>query len=400
MKVSQLPRHVLNDPALLMEEVVRDNELYAETFLKVRDGFAPGKPIVPFVYNPVQSLFHEAVESQALSDGKIRVITLKARKMGVSTQVQGRGYKKATNESNTEAKIISHDDPSVETLFGISKLFHEAMPEQFRPMTKYQPRTELVFANPDKNATFEQGGLRSRISVTSARNVKAGRSETIHFLHMSEVAFWEKDPEKLFLSMMNAMPKSRGTEVYLESTANGPEGFFYDFWCDAMKNWGGKKSGAWKPFFLAWWQMTSYRMKPPHKFAYDKEEERLREKFGCDDEQLWWRRMILEENCLGDLRKFKQEYPSEWQEAFQSSGVTFFPFEKMIALKDAAEAYEKKTPPSKGYLERDKTGKILGLLPHGRHFRRHGGRGTRPLEDARQHRPPLGFGGGPRSVRV
>lgn len=332
----------------LVRACLDDDELYAELALHV---VSDGKT-VPFIYNEPQRILTEACNKQLKERGKVQMLVLKARQMGLSTIIQGRGFKRATTSENYRMEVISHDDDSAAHILGMSKLFLDMLPGRFKPMTKYQPKTNLYFANPDRHASVKDPGLRSSITVTTARNARGGRSKTPHFLHFSEVAFYDRAPEKLVGGYMQGLPASMQTEVFLESTANGNEGYFYDIWRDAIKGLNG-----WHPLFLPWWSLSKYRVKPPAGFTYDKEEDRLRERFELDDEQLWWRRMTLRDKCSGDLLLFKQEYPSDWLESFQSSGSKFFPALKLQEMYDVEEKEEAKNPPRRGTVVRDVSGK-------------------------------------------
>ena len=61
----------------------------------------------------------------------------------------------------------------------------------------------------------------------------------------------------------------------------------------------------------------------------DIEEEGLVEKYGLDNNQLYWRRLEIAE---GGKLKFQQEYPATADEAFIVSGSNVFNVEKLDAL--------------------------------------------------------------------
>lgn len=344
MRAHELKLGEMTDQQLLTQ-MLGDDELYAEMALHV---VSDGK-VVPFVYNQPQRIFNAACDRLLKEKGKVQMIVLKARQMGLSTCIQGRGFKRATTRENYKVEVISHEDDSAAHILNISKLFLDTLPRELTPMTKYQPKTSLYFANDDKDTSLTNPGLRSGINIKSAKNARAGRSKTPHFLHFSEVAFYPGDAAKLVGGYLQGLPDGVETEVFIESTANGNEGYFYDLWKAAIGGLNG-----WYPLFIPWWQMDKYRAAPPGKFPYDKEEERLRERFGLDDAQLWWRRLTLRNKCSNDLLLFKQEYPSDWMEAFQSSGSKFFPVLKLQEMFDAEERREREKPRRRGTLQRNK----------------------------------------------
>src|SRR5215470_9789989 len=67
---------------------------FAESCLKLRPKTGS---IAPFVLNPAQLKLHQIIEEQKAKTGRVRVIVLKARQLGVSTYVAARLYSKTIN---------------------------------------------------------------------------------------------------------------------------------------------------------------------------------------------------------------------------------------------------------------------------------------------------------------
>jgi hypothetical protein len=118
---------------------------------------------------------------------------------------------------------------------------------------------------------------------------------------------------------MKAVPggtKSAGTEVYVESTANGMTGIFADMWRGAVSGVNGFIA-----VFVPWFWQDEYRLPVPDGFERTPEEEKLVELHGLDDQQLSWRRIEIAGSGI-DL--FHQEYPCTAEEAFLNSGRPVF----------------------------------------------------------------------------
>src|SRR5437868_6551462 len=81
----------------------------------------------------------------------------------------------------------------------------------------------LTFANTDSGYVLGTAGTRG-----------VGRSSTIQLFHGSEVAFWPH-AETHAAGVLQAVPDADGTEVILESTANGPGNFFHQTWREAER---------------------------------------------------------------------------------------------------------------------------------------------------------------------
>jgi hypothetical protein len=93
-------------------------------------------------------------------------------------------------------------------------------PDALKPSTKYSSKKELKF---DK--------LDSGYMVATAGGDAVARGETLTLAHLSELAFWPKNQAKALLSgILDAIPNAKGSAVFIESTANGVSGEFYDFW--------------------------------------------------------------------------------------------------------------------------------------------------------------------------
>lgn len=310
-----------------------DGVFYMEKYLKIRtkDG-----RLVNFAMNHAQKKSEKMIQELQVKKGKpVRVIWLKARQLGISTYCEGKIFHDTANNPFKNAMIIAHEDKATQNLFAMSKLFYEELPPTLRPMKKYSNESALVFENPtnDENEKLKNPGLRSKITVATAKNVDTGRSATVHTLHASEVAFWD-NAETLMVGLLQCVPDTPNTSVFIESTANGVGGWFYDFWKRSERG-----ETDYIPIFLAWFENPDYTRPFESKaekdvfitdcmnITYDeqgrevKTEERwLHETFKVKWEQLNWRRWCINNKLNGDLEKFHQEYPSTPDEAFIVSG--------------------------------------------------------------------------------
>ena len=157
----------------------------------------------------------------------------------------------------------------------------------------------------------------------TAGSPEAGRGTTPTIAHLSEVAFWQHD-EKILAGLFQGISQAAGTEVILESTANGAQGEFYRLWKGAVAG-----ENEYVPIFLPWFWTKEYTREPPGPLDLTIEEEELMEKYDLTEGQLYWRRLKVAEG--GEL-KFKQEYPASADEAFIVSGSNVFSVDKLDAL--------------------------------------------------------------------
>jgi len=243
----------------------------------------------------------------------IRILILKFRQGGFSTAVEAIIFKHCDTIPYKRGFVCAHDEDSSETLFRMTKLYYDEQPPGRRKPTDYSSKKEIMWSAPH----------RSLMQVQTAGKVSLGRSKTIDYLHCSEVAWWKTAKQSL-LSVMQCIPDSPDSMVFLETTANGVGGEFYDMWQDAVqaRHDNPNDLSGFLPLFFSWLDYPQYSTPLPEGMTLDpldEEEEELVE-LGANAEQLWWRRRTIADKCGGDVSTFKQEYPSNAGEAFQMSG--------------------------------------------------------------------------------
>ena len=268
---------------------------------------------IPFKFNKAQQKIHDAVEKQLKKKGRVRVLILKARQQGISTYTAGRVFWKTLYTPYTRSVVLAHDSATSDALFTMSKQFIERMPENTAPELVKSNAKEIKFAHND-----------SGFRLYTAGSPEAGRGTTPTILHCSEVAFWQNQ-EKILAGLFQGVSSADGTEIILESTANGASGSFYEMWKKAEQG-----LNDYVPVFLPWYMTLEYTMKASKKFVRTKEEEALSELYTLTNDQLYWRRMKIGES---GAKKFAQEYPATSEEAFQVSGANVFDIEKIEKLK-------------------------------------------------------------------
>jgi len=285
--------------------------------------------IVPFRLNSAQQRLYEALKRQSDAGKPMRVIILKARQLGFSTLAEALIFSRTVQKHNVNSLIVAHREDSTANLFKMSRLFFERLPEDKRPLIKNSNARELVFENPERDAAkkADNPGLMSRIRCNTAGGDGVGRSDTLHNVHASEFAFWRGDKAATWVGIMQAVPARRDTMVIIESTANGFDEF-HRLWEAAVAG-----ESDFIPLFFPWFENAEYRMKVPPDTQWTPEEKSLKEQFSLDDEQLMWRRWCIKNNCAGDERIFKQEYPSCPDEAFLTSGQSVFSNEQVAAQR-------------------------------------------------------------------
>lgn len=295
----------VSERELRIRRQLRDDfVLYAERCLKIRPK-DPRQGVQPFLLNTAQQYLHGRFQAQMQRTGKVRALVLKGRQQGISTYIGGRFYWRTTHSRGVRCFILTHEQDATDNLFGMVERYHEHCPTLVKPSTGASNAKELSFDR-----------LESGYAVGTAGTKAVGRSQTIQLFHGSEVAFWPNAPTH-FAGVVQAIPDLPGTEIVLESTANGVGGEFHERWQQAEAG-----IGDYEAIFIPWFWSPEYQRSLPEGFSLTVEEETYRANYGLSLEQMAWRRNKMAE--LKDPLLFMQEYPATAAEAFQMTGHDSF----------------------------------------------------------------------------
>jgi len=305
-------------------EVLRsDFRVYASSCLKI---VTKGGGVEPFKLNQAQEYVNSRLEQQMREKGCVRALVLKGRQQGISTYTEGRFYWKVTHREGVTAFVLSHKSDTTDMLFNMTRRYHENVPEMVRPHTSQESAKALYF---DK--------LDSKFSIGTAGGKETGRGGTIQYFHGSECAFWE-NAEQHMAGLFQAVPSgefARGTEIILESTANGPAGPFFQLWQEAEKG-----EGEYIAIFIPWFWQNEYRITPPAGWVAEGDLGDYQRQFKLDDAQIYWMDRKVRE--LGNRKLFDQEYPATSAHAFvaNSENVLIDPSAVMAARKRVLAPHE------------------------------------------------------------
>ena len=354
--VNSIPNFYLLSPDDQIRETVKliagDFLLFCERNLMIRDKYS--NQLIPFydVLNWEQMELIKMVAEDLATGRPIRYIVLKARQMGMSTLIEAMGYWWTSTHRFTTTVIIAHEKEATKNLYEMFRRYYEYSHPSFKPDRKYNTKQDLTFdVSDDVKKTYDaqnlpSPGLQSEIKTMVATEGK-GRSSTIKFLHGSEVAFWD-DSADVTSAAVQAVPMAPETFIFLESTANGIGGYYYDEWNAAKRG-----ESQFRPVFFPWHSHNEYET--PNIIDddlgdLDAEEEALYKLFeheGYDraswPRKIYWRRLKKKE-FRTDPKKFYQEYPSTPEEAFLASGRPVFDVPMLQEMERIAVDAQKTHP--------------------------------------------------------
>ena len=303
---------------------------YIESCLKIR---AKSGAVIPFRFNAAQEKLYAAARRQQEAGKGVRLIILKARQLGFSTLTEALIFHGCATRPGMNALIVAHREDATANLFRMSRLFLEELPGPIKPMVRASNAQELVFENPSRAGRESRPGLRSRLRCATAGGRGIGRSDTLQYVHLSEYAFWPEGAEgkaDTLSGILQAVPSLPGTMVIIESTANGCEDF-KDRWDAACAG-----ENDFEPVFFPWFENPDYAMEPRPGTEWTAAERAMGELYGLTEAQLQWRRWCIANNCGGREEVFRQEFPSNPDEAFLHSGAAVFDNPKVILRRETA----------------------------------------------------------------
>lgn len=287
-------------------QTLKSLPLFAKNFLNIR---TKSGRIQAFELNKAQEYLHDRLEQQLAAFGRVRALVLKGRQMGSSTYVGARYFHKVCTQRGKKAFILTHEAEATKNLFDMTKRYYDSLPPGLVPKPDASSAKELSFTS-----------LNSGYGVGTAGNKSVGRSQTIQLFHGSEVAYWPhaEDHSK---GILQAVSNEPGTEVILESTANGIGNYYYDMWMAATSG-----QSDFQAIFVPWFWQPEYRAFAQERETVtltDEEQELLDEhgSNGLTIEHLYWRRRKLLEfsNDFETGRElFNVEYPFTALDAFRN----------------------------------------------------------------------------------
>ena len=312
--------------------------------------------------NQAQLTFIDDVFRQLSERGFVRTIILKSRKHGFSTIIQALGVWVCQFWPNSEALTVAHQAEPTRYLFGIGRrVASQCTKNCGSGVAKKARGNRLEFSNGSTAECRTQGGSADK-----------ERGTTPTFLHISELPSWESarrhtSAADVAQALLNAVPDSPGSMVFIESTARGCANLFYRIWNRASRR---ERGNLFVPLFFTWTGRDEFSVDAETKgqgikekklarlmteaweagdatgtyehgkdLRYTGEEIEVALKHRLTPEQMRWRRRTISNKCDGDLERFHEEYPIVPEEAFVASGRPFFQTQKITKRLDDLDAY-------------------------------------------------------------
>ena len=236
-------------------------------------------------------------------------IVLKARQLGITTFISLLFLDAALFNSNISCGIIADTEENAKYIFRKIKFAYDCLPEDIKAIreAKIDSAKELTFSN---NSLIRVG--------TSLR------SATFQYLLISEFGKIAADDIKraneILTGSLNTI--ASGSYCFIESTARGREGAFYNMCTEAQKAQDGGKFLTqldYKLHFMPWHKHPEYALHqsahiPEDLVKYFKELQEVHSIKLTSAQMAWY---AVKHKTQGD--DMLREYPSTAEEAFQAN---------------------------------------------------------------------------------
>jgi hypothetical protein len=276
--------------------------------------------------NQVQTFAPNEEQYQLYHSLHTRNLILKARQLGFTTLICLLALDQCLFNSNFSAGIIAHNREDAEKFFRNKVMFaYDRLPKALRDAIPITKRTE-------SQVTFANGS-----SLYVGTSFRGG---TLQLLHISEFGkICRKYPEKAKEIVTGAIESVAADNlVFIESTAEGMGGYFFDYCMAALK---ATQEGSalskldWKLHFFPWFAKGAYQLSPVGVNITDKQVKYFREmeaKTGITltpEQKAWW--VKKKQALLGDMGR---EYPGTPQEAFEQAVEGAIYGEQMTRIRE------------------------------------------------------------------
>ena len=252
-------------------------------------------------------------------------LILKARQLGMTTFILIFLLDRCLFNSDTKAGVIAHNREDAQKFFREKlKYAYDNLPDWLKSelAAKSDRAGELVFTNGS--------------SITVGTSM---RSSSLQYLHISEFGkVCAKYPDKareIVTGALNAV--EAGQFVFIESTAEGQQGYFYDY-CTLSERMALEKRSLtkldYKLFFFPWWENPQYTLE-----GEVIETQEITEYFDelihhegiylSQGQRNWYIKKLVTQ---GD--DMKREYPSTIKEAFEQSIQGAYYAKEMDAVRN------------------------------------------------------------------
>lgn len=286
----------------------------------------------------------------------INIVVVKPRKIGISTIVRGLNNWKCEFYPHTNSVLLGHDAEALKSqILTIDQRYQDFFDNPYEvnwriPLHRSSDNLIEWGEDPVTGRAHDSRVIVKTAGVTAKQSARGGSSS---FSHVTELAHFKSNSE--FSGLITS--RLVASETYVESTANGMGGLFFNLVAKARTIEEVKKATydfeplpGWNNFVLFFWSWLddpNYRQRisdieKRHLLqTLSAEEQELLDRFKATPEQLAWRRNKIEvdgnaQTELDPADYFHQEFPTELRDAFVARGENVFNPKILFELEEQA----------------------------------------------------------------
>jgi hypothetical protein len=295
-----------------------DHPEFCRNSLSIRDKRGVN---VPLELTPAQLKLWAAVKRQMDQGRAVRIIVLKSRQVHMSVGTASIIWRRVAFLPGQHAMVYANRSDNTTNVWDYYRQFTENYNHKYSGVKQRKLKGRGIFEGAGQEGIEWAGS--SYVYAETAGAKTSARGSSIRHFHLSEGAFWDQGPT-VRLGLMQSLPDDADTTLIDESTANGLGGSFHAAWMRAIAG-----ESDFDPVFFGCLEHPENVRRidmPMDRWmnSMDRTERNLYERHGAKPEQLEWRRWTIQNKCDGSARMFQQEHPVNAEEAFLSSGRTYF----------------------------------------------------------------------------
>jgi hypothetical protein len=281
-----------------------------------------------------QEMVDQVLTSLLATDGQARVIVLKPRQSGLTEYCTGVMCWRTFFLPHAYTISVAQAPDVAAHIQRKITLAYNSLPWWMQVEKLYHTKGEFMeFGRKDVNS--DDPGLGSVVITTHAqRTTGVAIGRTCRSAHCSEVSRWPDG--EVWTGDIEPSMNAPDAVAFMESTAFGSEGFYYNLWEEAVSG-----DSDWTPVFLAAYRAKKYSLpiKPSQQpFVLTAIEQSFTDRVRREESgheitpEFWnWRRKRIKASVsrTGFPYAHFESFPITAQEAFQSSGLGAFPRHKL-----------------------------------------------------------------------
>lgn len=332
-------------------DVRNDERNYAESVLTVVN---KDDEVVSFDFTVPQIRMDELYMEFQRAQIRLLLLLLKYRQLGSTTWWCHKIHVRVMTRPNHKAHITAHRKERAEEVLKLQSSFLDCLPKALKPVIDTKNAGKLVLSDRNSQVTCS-----SAADPEAMRGLGAPRS----ILNTEAAYYGDKGGSlsRILTSGLQAVPDRPDAMVVNETTGNGQDDEFYDYFSHSVAG-----ENIWDNAFFEWFLDPQYE-KDLHSHAQDRargitwgelryirdhcrmchdirfnfKETVLKndpdikgrmEQFKWTYEQANWYYLKLME-FDGDRMMLQQEYPCTWQEGFIASGTPLFDVQLLQRIK-------------------------------------------------------------------